>query len=180
LGSVNAAFEYVTQKGYSVHVTEIPTPGMASPASGNVFSRPEQAGGLLLPRTASSIAPKSNPQTTTPPYPQLTSQMHESMYPQLDPPAPLDASARQREVALDSASASTPASHTQSASAPGAEGESTTSDIVAALNAFSRLPPDQRHALLPVFGTIAATQQPSGALTGVSPLPGAPPPSYAG
>ena len=143
-------------------------PGMGSPASGNVHFRPEQAGVPLSPHTASSMAPKSNPQMTTLSYPQLTSQTHESMYSQLDSPAP-----------LDSASASRPASHTQPASAPGAEAENTTSDIVAALSAFSRLPADQRHALLPVFGTIAATQQPSGALTGGGPVSDAPP-SYTG
>ena len=154
-------------------------PGTGSPVSGNVLFSPEQAGVPLLSHTASSMAPKSHSQTTTPPYPQLTSQTHESMYPRPDSLAPLDTSTRQREVALDSASASTPASHTQPASAPGAEAESTTSDIVAALNAFSRLPPDQRHALLPVLGTIAATQQPSGPFTGGSPLPAAPP-SYTG
>ena len=141
-------------------------PDMGSPASGNVLFRPEQAGVPLLPHTASSMTLRSNSQTATPPYPQLTSQTHESMYTQLDSPAPLDGSIRQREVALDPASASRPASHTQPASAPGAEAENATSDIVAVLSAFSRLPADQRHALLPVFGTIAATQQ-----TGRGPLP---------
>jgi hypothetical protein len=117
----------------------------------------------LLATTSSLVAPTSDPQTTRPQYPQLTSQLHESMYPQL---AASDSNARQREASSHAAGASVPASHTQPASGTSAEPDSTTADTLATLNTFSRLPPERMRTLFPVLTDIMASRQPSEALRG--------------
>jgi hypothetical protein len=114
--------------------------------SGEVISPPHgQSGGSLK---------QSAPWMHT--YHPLTLQAHESTDRQPD---------HQRDASLDfsASSADVSAPQTQPPSAPGEA--SAAPDILTTLHAFSRLPPEQRRALLPVLNTITATPRMSEDLT---------------
>ena len=98
-------------------------------------------------------------------YRTLTPQPNESTNRQPDWWGPSDSTDPQRDGSLDfSSSVDVSAPQTQPTTEPG-EGGAATPDILTTLHAFSRLPPEQRRALLPVLNTITTTPQPSEDLT---------------
>jgi hypothetical protein len=138
----------------------------------------EQAGGESLAHIASVITPKPDPQRSTAASSQPTPATHQLMHPQLDLPVASDSSILRRD-ASPSSSTNAPSARTvpvpQPALAAGAGPAGTGSDILAILNTFSQLPPEQRRALSSVLSTFTETSQSSEA-----PMQGDAPPSYNG
>ena len=133
------------------HGTDVaPNSGQSSPTSADALFPPEQAGGQTWTSGAGPpIAPTSNPSAALLPHPQLDSILAS------------DPNARQQALSYPTNPSFT-SPHGPPTSPPG-PGPTSGSNILAALNTFSKLSPEERRALFPVLGAIVAEPSASSA-----------------
>ena len=115
-----------------------------------------------LKKNDAPIAATLNPSAAPLPYPQQTSQPHDSIYPQLDLFSATDPNNTRQQAMSYPTNPSSTVPHGQPMS-PLEPGPASGSNILTVLNTFSQLSPEDRRALFPVLGAILAEPSASSA-----------------